>query len=121
MQEFIRFIGIGILNTFFGYGLYCLFLFAGLHYAIAALFATILGVCFNFFTTGNFVFQNRNYRLFFRYILMYTVIYVISIVLLDIWEKIVHSYYFAGLINIPLMAILSFWLQKKFVFNRAGS
>ena len=118
MNQFVRFVLVGILNTFFGYGVYCLFLFIGLHFTIAAFMATVLGVCFNFFTTGNFVFRNRNYKLIFRYLLLYAVLYVISIILLDVWEKFVHSYYFAGFINIPPMAILSYWLQKNFVFNR---
>ena len=59
-QTFIRFIFIGVINTIFGYGIYLIFLFAGLNFALAVLLSTILGVIFNFFTTGRFVFNSTN-------------------------------------------------------------
>ena len=77
--QFMKFIFIGGINTLFGYGVYLFFLFFGLNFAIAALVSTILGIIFNFFTTGRFVFNSKNNSLFFRFILVYVLIYFFTV------------------------------------------
>ena len=57
-NQFVRFVLVGILNTAFGYGVYCLMLWIGLSYWWATLIANVLGVLFNFKTTGVLVFKS---------------------------------------------------------------
>lgn len=118
MKQLIRFALIGTVNTMVGYGVYCLFLFIDFHYTLAALLSTIFGICFNFFTTGRYVFGNQNVRTFPRFVALYGCLYFVGIFFLQIWESFVHSYYLAGLLNIPLMAAITFWLQKRLVFRK---
>ena len=59
-RRFLHFLLIGALNTAVGYGLFVLFLWLGLHYALAAAFATVLGVLFNFKSTGGLVFKSKD-------------------------------------------------------------
>jgi putative flippase GtrA len=54
-HRFVRFLLVGVLNTIFGYFLYGTLILIGLDYKLAVLLATILGVLFNFQTTGRLV------------------------------------------------------------------
>ncbi|OGI00793.1 MAG: polysaccharide biosynthesis protein GtrA [Candidatus Melainabacteria bacterium GWF2_32_7] len=116
-KKFIKFLFIGALNTFFGYSMYALFLLLGFHYSAAVLFATILGVLFNFKTVGKLVFRNSNNTLIFRFITVYIVIYVLNIISLSIFKMYKIDLLLAGAIVILPLAVLSFVLNKKFVFE----
>ena len=60
--RFLGFLLVGGVNTAFGYGMFVVCLWLGMHYAVAAAVATLLGVLFNFFSTGGLVFKNRDRR-----------------------------------------------------------
>ena len=57
-RQGIRFLFVGAVNTVFSYGCYASFIYIGYNYALAAFFATCLGIIFNFNTTGRIVFKN---------------------------------------------------------------
>ena len=54
-HKFARFLLVGVLNTLFSYFLYGTLILIGLDYKYAVLLVTILGVLFNFQTTGRLV------------------------------------------------------------------
>lgn len=114
---FVRFLIVGVGNTLVGYGLFSVFLYLNLHYTLSALLATILGVLFNFFTTGRYVFFNNNNRLIIRFISVYIVVYLFNITGLKLGEEFAISYYFSGMLLIIPLALLSFFLNKNFVFK----
>ena len=116
-QKFIRFLFLGALNSAFGYGLFSFFVFLGLHYSLAALLATILGVCFNFFTTGKFVFDALQKKYIFRFLLVYFLLYILNVLFLKILLKNGLNEYTSGFILLPAMAILGYVLQSKFTFK----
>ena len=117
-RTFIRFVLIGLLNTAFGVGLYCFFVYLGMSYRSAVLLSTVLGVLFNFKTIGTFVFKNTSNRLIFRFILAYVIIYFINVGLIRLLLELTDiNEYIAGIIATPIVAIASFVLQKHFVFN----
>ncbi|WP_349953149.1 GtrA family protein, partial [Bacteroides finegoldii] len=76
---FIRFVLVGIVNTAFGVGLYCLLVYFGISYRLSVLFSTVLGVLFNFKTIGVFVFKNKDNRLLFRFVASYVIVYFVNI------------------------------------------
>ena len=119
-NQLLRFLVVGGVNTIFGYCMYALFTFIGLHYALAVLLAQISGVIFNFNTTGKIVFYNTKPHLIFRFAGVYVFLYVINVLILSLFAKIDYNMYFAGLILILPMALLSFLLNKKFVFIDKG-
>jgi putative flippase GtrA len=118
-RRFIVFLFVGVLNTAFGYGLFALFIFFGLHYTLAVLFSTILGVLFNFKTIGAIVFKNGSNKLIMRFIAVYALLYLLNISGLKVLDMagITNKYISGGILLLPL-AMLSFLLNKKFVFNR---
>jgi putative flippase GtrA len=118
-KRFIRFLFVGALNTAFGYSLYAVFIFLGLHYSIAVFFSTILGILFNFKTIGILVFKNGNNRLIHRFFAVYAVNYILNVSFLKIFKTAgMENMYINGLILVLPLAVLSFILNKKFVFKR---
>lgn len=118
-RTFIRFVLVGILNTVFGVGLYCLFIYLGITYSIAVLLSTVLGVLFNFKTIGIFVFKNGNNQLIFRFIAVYLLLYFVNIGLIHLFIEMTElNEYISGILVTPIVAIASFVLQKQFVFKR---
>lgn len=116
--KFVKFLFVGGINTAFGYCVFSLFLFMGLHYSAAAFFATILGVLFNFKTTGWIVFKSRDNSLLFKFFGVYVVTYLVNVLGLSIFNQFKANLYIAGLIMIFPCAIISFLLMKNFVFNK---
>lgn len=116
-KQFFRFILVGLLNTAFGYGAYALFLYAGVHYAWASLLATVLGILFNFFTTGRIVFSNTDNLRILRFLVVYGVLYLFNIIGLTILDQLRIDLYLAGLAIIPPAAILGYLLNRRFVFG----
>lgn len=114
--QFARFLFVGGLNTLFGYGMFALLLYGGMHYAVASLLATILGILFNFMTTGTIVFQNRNHRLLFRFVGVYAVTYVINVTSLKVFDLLKINMFLAGGLLLLPAAVISYMLNRKFVF-----
>ncbi len=116
-NKFVRFLFVGGINTLFGYGVFALLIFLRFHYAIAALFATILSVLFNFKTTGRLVFGNNDNRLIFKFIGVYSIIYILNIGVLKVFKFYEVNMYLAGALVLLPLAVIAFLLNKKFVFR----
>ena len=125
-HRFVRFLLVGILNTIFGYSLFAILILMGLHYKYAVLIGTILGVLFNFQTTGRLVFGSKNNKLVFRFVGVYVVTFLLNVEALRIADAInvnieqKTKILIAGAILVLPMSIISFVLMKLFVF-REGS
>jgi putative flippase GtrA len=114
---FLRYLLVGGLNTAFGYGVFALFILLGVHYAIAALLGTVLGILFNFKTTGSLVFKSHDNALIVKFFAVYGVNYVIGVLILKAFKALgVHVLVTAALTTLP-MAALAFLLMRKFVFG----
>ena len=107
----------GGVNTAFGFAAFAVFILLGLPKELAALLGTICGVLFNFKTTGTIVFKNKDNRLIFRFFGVYLVAYLLNIGLLDIFEIYSVGPLVAGAIIILPVSLLSFFLNRRFVFN----
>lgn len=116
-NQLFRFLIVGGVNTIFGYSIYALFTFAGLHYAIAALLAQICGILFNYNTTGKIVFNSKGSGVFFRFIAVYAVTYAVNVLALRLFFQINFNMYIAGGILVLPISLLSFVLNKRLVFT----
>ncbi len=115
--RFIKFLFVGVLNTLFGYAVFALFNFLGLHYTLSTLLATVLGILFNFKTTGCIVFKNGNNKLLFRFVLVYSFTYIFTIAALYGFRTLnMNNMYINYALLLPVNAMLSYILMKKFVF-----
>ena len=115
----IKYIIIGGVNTCFGYGVYWSFLQLDFNFAVAAFFSTVLGIIFNFFTIGNFVFKSKiNTNIFYKFLLSYGFRYLLSIGGIALFHSYGMSYEIAGAVTILLNAIIGFFLHKNIVFKK---
>ena len=118
-NHFVRFILVGILNTMVGYGLFALFIFIGLHYSLAVLFSTILGVLFNFKSIGRLVFNTDTNERIYHFIGVYTFLYLL--IVSGLWGLSsfgIENMYVAGAILLAPLAILSFFQNRNLVLNK---
>lgn len=118
-KRFIKFILVGIINTIFSYSVYALFIYLKMHYSLAALFGTILGVLFNFKSTGRYVFKVENNAVLARFIGVYIITYVLYVVALGIFNFFRFDLYWAGLLMILPLSLVSYVLQSRYVFKEA--
>ncbi len=138
-KKFIKFLFVGALNTLFGYSLYALCLFTFTHlphtpYIIATIkkfvgflnlnketlsltIQWVVGVLWNFQTTGKIVFKNKDNGLLFKFLLTYIVSYLVNKTLLEMLLHYGFNGYIAQAIIVLPVAIFSFIMLKTFVFK----
>lgn len=117
-KQFIVFLLVGVLNTLFGYSVYALLIFIGLHYSLAVLLSTCLGVLFNFKTIGKIVFKNSNNNLIVKFISVYALLYFLNVSLIKWLSHVSDNLYVTGLMAVVPVAMLAFILNKFFVFRK---
>ena len=115
-EKFFKFLFVGALNTLFGYTTYALFVAIGLVANVALFLQYIVGVLWNFKTTGAIVFKNHNNRLIFKFIASYIFTFFINSVLLKFLTSFMNDYLAQALLVLPV-AMLSFIIFKFFVFK----
>lgn len=116
-RQFVKFIFVGILNTAFGYAIYSLFIYLNMHYSVASLLATVVGVMFNFKSLGVLVFRSSNNRLIYKFISVYLITYLLNIMLLSVLNNYYNPYISAAILIIPL-ALVSYFLNSRYVFGK---
>ena len=116
-SKFVKFLFVGVINTLLGYSIFSLLIFFKLDYRFALLIATICGVSFNFKTIGILVFETRNNRLIIRFFAVYLSTYLLNLGSLQIINSLGISVLVAQAILLLPLAIISYFLNKKFVFN----
>lgn len=117
--DFIRFILVGGINTLFGYGVYCLLIFFGIPYVWSTLVSQILGVLFNFMTTGTLVFENRDNKLIFKFVSVYILTYFINIGFNRFLQILLtDNKYITGIGATVVSAIFSFFILKYYVYKK---
>jgi putative flippase GtrA len=117
LRRFLRFIVVGLFNTAFGYAVFAALLYLGLSSSVALLLATIVGVIFNFFTTGRIVFNSRERRLLPRFVFAYVVTFSANLVMLKTLESYAVPPLGAQALCLPPTVLLSFYILRKFVFR----
>jgi putative flippase GtrA len=116
-NRLLRFFVVGGINTLFGYSVFAFFIWLGLHYAIAVLCATVLGVLFNFGTIGKLVFDRFSPALIFRFVAVYAVLYLINVAGIKGMLLAGFNSYAGGAVMIVPMGVLGFFMHRKFVFG----
>lgn len=115
-RRFLHFLLVGALNTAFGYGVFVGCLWLGMHYAIAGAISTVLGVLFNFKSTGKFVFGSTGNRRLPHFVGVYAIIYLVNVLALGVMLQFGIPEWLGGLILLLPSAILSYVLNRQLVF-----
>ena len=116
-HKVVRFFIVGGINSLFGYGVFFLLVWAGLPYpAGVVIVGTIIAICFNFNSYGRLVFHNKNYKLIWKFCLVYIVMAFFGQFLLSFLEHLEVNKYLSGALLVVPSGLLNFVLNKTFVF-----
>lgn len=120
-RRMLKFLGVGLLNTAFGYSIYAVLVFIGLRYLLALFLATVAGVIFNYFSIGRMVFEARSEWLVFRkFIAAYVIIYIVNAALLGTMTNLFHlGPYLGQIICIPPNVMTGWLLMNYWVYKNA--
>lgn len=118
--RFARFLVVGFANTLFGYALFFVLLRGGMAPTAALALATLLGVAFNFVTTGRVVFDNGDPWRLWRFSAAYGVVFVVNAVALETAVAFGVDAAIAQATLLPFCVALSYVLNRTLVFNGAA-
>ena len=117
---FVKFVVVGSLNTAFSYCVFASLVYLGFTYVVANLFALLLGVAFSFRTQGAWVFGNRDKRLWLRFAACWAVIFIFNIGCINALMHAGLNVYRAGAAALIPSTIMSYFVQKIFVFGSSA-
>lgn len=115
-KRLFRYYQAGLVNMGFGYGLFALFVWAGLNMYVAQIAAHVLGVTFNYFTYSRYTFADQRGSKT-RFILSYAGNYVLNLVTLALIAMVVVSPYIAGLAATIFVSLVNYFVLKRLVFS----
>lgn len=117
--RFVRFLIAGLVNTLFGFAVYCAGLFAGLPVWAALLVGTVAGTLFNFVTTAGYVFRQLTLSRLPRFLFCYALVYVLNLGLIRVLFLWLHDEKLAQLVLVFPVALFSYLLMSRLVFPTA--
>ena len=115
-SRFLRFLLTGGVNTAFGYAVYYTLLRMTGNAQIALALGTIIGVTFNFFSTGRVVFQSSDPRLIGRFVGVYVVVYLYNACGLALLGRAGVDPAIGALALLPGAVAISWLLNSRWVF-----
>ncbi len=116
-NTYLRFLIAGGFNTLFGWLCYAAAILLGAPPWLALILATLTGVVFNFITLGGYAFRSLVLNRFPRFVLAYCVIYTTNLISLEALKPWVASPIWGQLILTLPLALLSYLIMSKLVFN----
>lgn len=115
--QLLRFLLVGGLNTVFGYSIFTVLTYIGMHYPLAIGLATVAGVAFNFHTVGKLVFGDAPRSRFWRFVGVYCLIYALNLAGVHLLLNIYSNVYIANAIVLLPLSLFAFLLNRRYVFS----
>jgi putative flippase GtrA len=116
----VRFLGVGLLNTGFGYLCYTLFVLGGAPLWLAVSGSTALAFLFNFLSYGGLVFDGISRASLPRFLLFYIALGGLNFVLLRLLSSFGLGPLVAQAVLLPVLAIVGYLGMRGFVFRDVG-
>jgi putative flippase GtrA len=113
----LRFLFVGALNTLFGYAVFALLVYLAVPYQVALLLALIIGVAFNFLTTGAVVFDGLLADAIPRFVVVYAAMYVFNLAILTVLVEVGLDKIVAQAVCLLIVAPVTYVALKRFVFR----
>lgn len=117
--RFLLFLAVGGMNTLVGYGFFVAFHLLGLSPTLSIICATVLGVVFNFLSTGRIVFASQQINPLPRFLGVYVVQCTANVLMLNALIDAGVTILLAEAIVMAVLAVATYFAMKKFVFPRA--
>ena len=119
-KQFIKFVIVGVINTIVGYGSYSLLIYLNLNYIIANTISTIIGITNSYILNTKITFNEskRDAKTPFKFVSVYFISYIVGTFNLTILiKRLSVNSYIAGLCNIFVTTIISYFGHKYFSFK----
>jgi|GEM_PF-629539 putative flippase GtrA len=116
-NRFVRFLVVGGLNTLFGFVIYSILALSDLSTLMVLIVSNLIGIAFNFVTTGGLVFRDMSLTKIPLFLICYGVIFVIYLELIQWLSPIFGGRIVAMAIIVLPMAVLTYFMQSWFVFG----
>jgi putative flippase GtrA len=116
--RFALFLAVGGVNTLVNYLLFLLLIFFGSSQDLAVVVSWLIGIAFNFCTTGRIVFRSSDGRLLPRFAGIYLLQLALNVLLLRLATSLGVPTYFAQALLLAALAVLTYLMLRQFVFNR---
>ena len=120
LPQLVRYYGVGLVNTAFGFALFSGFVYLGLNIYLAQLTAHVIGVAFNYFTYSRHVVRAQS-GAGMRFAISYVLNYFIGLGSLAAISQLVDNPYAAGLGSIFIASAINYVMLKYGVFNRPAA
>jgi hypothetical protein len=120
MKLLWRYYQAGIVNTFFGYGMYAALIWAGLGMYAAQLVAHLVGTGFNYLTYSRHTFAGLD-AVKSRFVLSYVFNYSLGLASLAAASLVIASPYVAGILSILFVSLVNFFVLKTMVFTKRAA
>lgn len=114
-KRVFRYYQAGVINMTFGYGLFALFVWAGMNMYLAQIASHVLGVIFNYFTYSRYAFAGQSGSRM-RFVLSYAGNYFLNLAILALIALAVKSPYVAGLVATVIVSLINYFVLKRLVF-----
>ncbi len=116
-RRLLSFLVVGMLNTAFGYSAFALLFVTTQHRNMSLVAATVLGILFNFFTTGRIVFGNRTWRTLGPFVLAYGVALGLNLAVLNLLVAVGVKTLQSQAISLPVVVVVSYFINARLVFR----
>ena len=123
LLQFIKFACVGASNVLVSLVTYYCLLYLGLHYQYANALAYLMGMINSFFFNSKWVFSvhDKTSQRLVKFIALSFILYVLSAVLMKVWIDIFNfSTYCAPLFNVVVITLISYLINKKWVFGKSN-
>ena len=117
-DRFGKFVAVGCINAVVSYSVFTLALLATYDDNVSVVITWCVGIVFNFFSTGRYVFGNRDFRRAIPFVLSYGISMVVNIALIDAFLKLGYSGLVAQALCLPVVVLVSYVLNAKLVFRQ---
>ena len=118
-KDFLRFLFSGFINTIIGYSLSISLLIYFDSFVVALAIASAIGACSNYIIYSKFGFRETMTLVkFFRFIILYIFMYLISLLSMRLIMIYIPSKYVAYTIFFPLYVLTNYHLLKRYIFNK---
>ena len=119
-RRVMRFAFVGGMNTIIAYGAYAALLGLGVRLSMASLGSLVVGIFVGFSTQGALVFGNATIGAFARFVAVWAAIYCSYLAIVLSAQEFGLNNYLGGLVALPVVTALSYFLQSRFVFRNRG-
>lgn len=119
-KRFVRFLIIGFINTVVGYGTFALGIYVKIHYYIAYIFSYVVGITSSYIGNKLFTFKSKrwSYDELGRFVSVYLISFLLGSLVIYITVDVMSiNKYGAGLINLLLVTIISWFGHNKYSFK----